>query len=79
MVYPAASQHDALELGSHNPQDAAALANTDYVQVEELFKQLLKAPDAEATSQNCLADNRYSGVHCSAAIRDLTLTKCASA
>jgi hypothetical protein len=66
-------------LGSqHISQDSAALANTDYVQLEELFQQLLKAPDAEATAQNCLVDNRYSGVRCSAAIRDLTLTKCAS-
>ena len=64
-------------IGAPDVQDSAALSNTDYVQLEELFQQLLKAPDAEASAQNCLADNRYSGVCCSAAIRDLSLTKCA--
>ena len=33
-------------------QDSAALANTDYVQLERLFQQLLKAKDAEAVTDN---------------------------
>ncbi len=56
-------------------QDSAALANTDYVQLERLFQQLLKAKDAEAVTDNCLATNSCSGVSCSAAVRDVALTK----
>ena len=56
-------------------QDSAALANTDYVQLERLFQQLLKVKGPEAISDNCLATNSCSGVSCSAAIRDVALTK----
>ena len=56
-------------------QDSAALANSDYVQLEQLFQQLLKAKDSDAVADNCLATNSCSGVSCSAAIRDVTLTK----
>ena len=56
-------------------QDSAALANTDYVQLERLFQQLLKAKDAEAVTDNCLANNSCSGVSCSAAVWDVGLTK----
>ena len=56
-------------------QDSAALANTDYVQLEKLFQQLLKAKEAEAVADNCLATNSCSGISCSAAVRDVTLTK----
>ena len=56
-------------------QDSAALANTDYVQLERLFQQLLRAKDAEAVTDNCLATNSCSGVSCSAAVRDIGLTK----
>ncbi len=56
-------------------QDSAALANTDYVQLERLFQQLLKAKNAEAVTDNCLATNSCSSVSCSAAVRDVALTK----
>lgn len=56
-------------------QDSAALANTDYVQLEALFQELLRAPVADGTTGNCLAGNLFSGVSCSTVSREASLER----